>query len=219
MEELKPNLSGYDEAIVNQNEMRKAILKAYGAISLFLIADIIAYCCDKISLRGYYSDVILFWLWFFGSIVIIVLFWKKIMAKLLLGAMILALIGSILPMMMPFFAIVFSTTPFGLRMTKDLNKNYRAQIVGYSVMAYPVLQIIAKKGIIERQIIQCDDTQLQNNNLDLKIRSAKDIIFDQETDRTLSITLFYGGPNIKLTFDKATGNIIKQQNTTNDNQR
>lgn len=202
-----------------ENEMRKTILKAYVAISLLLVADIIAYCFYKLSLRGYYSDVTLFWLWFFGSIAIVILFWKKIMAKVLLVAMILTLIGSILPMMLPFFALVFSTTPFGLRMTKDLNKNYRAQIVGYSVMAYPVLQIIAKKGILEKQIIQCDDTQLPDNNLDLKIRSAKDIIFDQETDRTLSVTLFYGGPNIELTFDKSTGNIIRQPNTTNDNQR
>ena len=185
--------------------MRKTILKAYSAVSLLLVADIIVYCYYKVSLRGYYSDVILFWLWFFGSIAIIILFWKKTMAKLLLGAMILALIGSILPMMLPFFALVFSTTPFGLRMTKDLNENYRAQIVGYSVMAYPVLQIIEKKGIVERQIIQCDDAQLPDHHLDLKIRSAKDIIFNQETARTLSVTLFYGGPNIKLTFDKATG--------------
>ena len=198
--------------------MRKTILKAYAAISLLLTLDVAAYCFYKISLPGYYSDVILFWLWFLGSIAVIVLFWKKVMAKLLLGAMLLALTGSILPMMLPFFALVFSTTPFGLRMTKDLNENYRAQIVGYSVMAHPVLQIIEKKGIVERQIIQCDDTQLPDPNADLKIRSAKDIIFDQETDRTLSVTLFYGGPNIKLTFDKATGKILKQPNATDENQ-
>lgn len=197
--------------------MRKTILKAYGVISLLLVADLIAYCCYKISLRGYYSDVILFWLWFFGSIAIIILFWKKVMAKLLLGAMILALIGSILPMMLPFFALVFSTTPFGLRMTKDLNENYRAQIAGYSVMAYPVLQIIEKRGIIEKQVIQCDDSQLPDHH-DLKIGSAKDIIFDQETDHTLSVTLFYGGPNIRLTFDKSTGKILKQSNPADENQ-
>lgn len=201
-----------------ENEMRKTILKAYAAISLLLTLDVAAYCFYKISLRGYYSDVILFWLWFFGSIAVIILFWKKAMAKLLLGAMILALIGSILPMMLPFFALVFSTTPFGLRMTKDLNENYRAQIVGYSVMAHPVLQIIEKKGIVERQIIQCDDAQLPDHNADLKIRSAKGIIFDQENDRTLGVTLFYGGPNIKLTFDKATGKILKQPNPTDENQ-
>jgi cellulose synthase/poly-beta-1,6-N-acetylglucosamine synthase-like glycosyltransferase len=163
--------------MIAKNEIRKAILKAYSAISLVLVADMVAYYFYRISLNGYYSDVILFWLWLFGSIAIVILFWKKIIAKLLLGAMILALVGSILPMALPFFALVFSTTPFGLRLNKDLNKNYRAQIVGYSVMAYPVLQIIEKKGIVEQQIIQCDDSQLPDNNLELKIRSAKDIIF------------------------------------------
>lgn len=203
--------------MTDKKETRKTILKTYAAISLLLAADIAAYCFYKISLRGYYSDVVLFWLWFFGSIAIVILFWKKTMAKLLLAAMTLALIGSILPMMLPFFALVFSTTPFGLRMTKNLNENYRAQIVGYSVMAYPVLQVIEKKGIVERQIIQCDDAQLPDHHSDLKIRSAKDIIFGQETDRSLSLTLFYGGPNIKLTFDKATGKLIRQPDTADEN--
>lgn len=201
--------------MTDKNEIRRTILKIYAAISLLLAADIAAYFFFKISFSGYYSDVILFWLWFFGSLTIVTVFWKKAMAKVLLTVMTLALIGSILPMMLPFFALAFSTTPFGLRMSKDLNENYRVQIVSYSVMAHPVLQIIEKKGIVERQIIECDDAQLQDLNPGLQIRSAKDIIFADETDRTLSLTLFYGGPNLKLSFDKATGKLIKQQNDVN----
>lgn len=204
--------------MINKTGMRKTILKIYAAISLLLLVDMAAYYFYKISLRGYYSDIILFWFWFFGSITVIILFWKKILAKILLTAMILALIMSILPMMLPFFTLVFATTPFGLRMNKDLNKNYRAQIVGYSVMAYPILQVIEKKGILEKQVFQCDDFQLPDDHIDLKIRYAKDIIFDEETDKSLSLTLFYGGPNIKLTFDKATGKLMNKNNTARENQ-
>lgn len=173
-----------------------------------LAADIAAYYFYNISLRGYYGDVILFWIWFFSSIAIIILFWKKIMAKLLLGIMVLALGLSILPMAIPFYALVFSATPFGLWMNKDLNENYRAQIVGYSVMAPPVLQIIEKKGIFEKQVFQCKDTELLNDTPNVKIRYAKDIIFGNETGSTLTLTLFYGGPNKILMFDKVTRNII-----------
>ena len=193
--------------------MRKMILKVYSLISLLLIADIAAYYFYKISLRGYYSDVILFWIWFLGSITIIILFWKKIMAKLLLGAIVLALVMSILLMALPFFALVFSTTSHGLWVNKDLNKNYRAQIVGYSVMTYPVLQVIEKNGIIEKQIFQCGDRQLLNDHPDIKIRYAKDIIFQHETAHTLSLTLVFGSMNKLLTFDKVSGKIIENGNT------
>ena len=188
--------------------MRKTILKIYSVISLILVADISGYYFFSLSLRGYYSDVILCWMWFFSSIAIIILFWKKIIAKLFLVVMVLALVLSILPMAIPFYALVFSVTPFGLWMNKDLNENYRAQIVGYSVMAPPVLQIIAKKGIFEQQVFQCNDAELLNDQYDMKIRYAKDIIFGNETGSTLTLTLFYGGPHKILTFDKATGNIV-----------
>lgn len=190
--------------------MRKVLLKIYIVVSLLLAADITAYCLYKISLNGYYSDVMLFWLWFCGSITIIILFWKKIFAKLLLTLMTLALILSFLPMAVPFFALVFSTTPFGLRLDRDLNKNYRAQIVGYSVMAYPVLQVIEKRGILEKELFQCSDSGLLNNDLNVKIREAKDIVFISETTSTLTLALSYGTADKVLVFNKINGKIISK---------
>jgi len=165
------------------------------------------YAFKQMSLRGYYSDVILFWLWFATSFVVIVVFWKKIMAKLLLGGILLAIILSILPMMLPFYAFLFSTTSLGLVMDKNLNEKYRAQIVGYSVMTTPWLEVIEKQGIIERRIFKSTDFDLMNDNPNIKIRTAKDIIFNNETDSTMTLTLFYGGPNKTITFNKKTGSI------------
>ncbi|SUJ29122.1 Uncharacterised protein [Sphingobacterium spiritivorum] len=190
--------------------MKNSMLKIYGIISLLLLMDILAYCFFKISLKGYYSDVALVWLWFTGSLTIIILFWKRILAKILLGIITGGLILSILPMGMPFYALLFSTTPFGLWLDTDLNANYRAQIVGYSVMSHPVLQVIEKKGLLEKQIFQCNDRDLLNDNYEVKIRYAKDIIFESETDSTLTLTLFYGGSNKTLTFDKSNGKIIRK---------
>ncbi|MCL1671514.1 hypothetical protein [Elizabethkingia ursingii] len=189
--------------------MKKYLLKIYFTVSLLLVADIAAYYFYKISLRGYYADIILFWLWFLGSITVIIVFWKNILAKLFLGAIVLALILSMAPMGLFFYAFILSSTPFGLRMEKDLNKNYRAQIVSYSVMTPPWLQIIEKKGLIEQQIIQCTDSELQDKNLDVSIRNSKDLILEKETDNTITLTLFYGGPNTSLTFNKATGKLIR----------
>lgn len=189
--------------------MKKYLLKIYLTLSLLLVADIAAYCLYKISLRGYYADIILFWLWFFTSILVIIVYWKKLLAKLFLGAIILALILSMAPMGLLFYAFILSTSPFGLWMEKDLNKDYRAQIVSYSVMVPPMLQIIEKKGLLEKQIIQCTDSELRDRNIDVSIRNSKDLILQKDTDHTITLTLFYGGPNTTLTFDKATGKLIK----------
>lgn len=194
---------------------KKITLRLYLILSLIFVLNCVLYYFKQISLRGYYSDVIVFWLWLFMSFVIIIVFWKKIMAKLLLAGLILALIASIIPMMIPFYALVFSTTPLGLMQDKNLNDKYRAQIVGYSVMTSPWLEVMEKKGLFEKRMFKCHDSQLESDNMDIKIRTAKDIIFQGETDSTLTLTLFYGGPNKTLTFEKTTGNIVSQSPDVN----
>ncbi|WP_204251780.1 hypothetical protein [Flavobacterium tistrianum] len=130
------------------------------------------------------------------------------MAKLLLAAIIVMFAMSIMAMMLPFYVLLLSSTSLGLYQNKNLNENYRAQIVGYGVMVQPWLEVIEKKGLFEKRIIKCTDSELLNDNLDIKIRTAKNIIFKSETDSTLTLTLFYGGPNKTITFYKKTGNII-----------
>lgn len=194
---------------MNQNKKSRIILRLYIILSALLVLDCLLYYSRFISLRGYYSDVVLFWLWFVTSYVVIVLFWKKLMAKLLLSGLILALVLSIIPMGIPFYAFILSNTSFGLLIDKNLNKNYRAQIVGYSVMVYPWLEVLEKNGPIEKRVFRITDSELTNNDTNLAIRTAKDILFNHETDSTLTLTLFYGGPNKTITFNKNTGKVSK----------
>ncbi|MFG4004296.1 hypothetical protein ACHRV1_03915 [Flavobacterium aquidurense] len=193
---------------MSPNKKSTLVLRVYLILSLLLALDCLLYYFKFISLTGYYSDVVLYWLWFVTSFVVIVMFWKKLMAKLLLTGIILTIVLSILPMMIPFYAWILSTTSLGLLIDKNLNENYRAQIVGYSVMAPPWLEVIEKHGLLEKRILKSTDYQLMNDDTNAKIRFAKDIIFRNETDSTLTLTLFYGGPNKTITLDKTTGNII-----------
>ncbi|WP_216360282.1 hypothetical protein [Flavobacterium sp. ACN6] len=134
------------------------------------------------------------------------------MAKLLLAALVLTLIVSIIPMMIPFYALLLSTTSLGLYIDKNLNDKYRAQIVGYSAMTSPWLEVMEKNGPIEKRIFKCTDSQIRNDNLNIKIRNAKDILFKKETDSTLTLTIFCGGPNQTITFNKNSGNSIELKN-------
>ena len=193
----------------------KASLYIFILLSVLLVADCVAYYLYEISLAGYYGDIILFWLWFLMSLVVIVLFWKKILAKVFLVLMILALILSIAPMGLPFYTFILSMTSAGLSIDKDLNEKYRGQIVGYGVMVYPWLEVIEKHGLLEKKILKCTDMQLEAFDKDridakfeiqlspnIKISEAKDLFLKSETDSTIAITIFYGGPNKTITFDK-----------------
>lgn len=189
--------------------MKKNLLITYGILSMVGVLDLAFYYFYQISFAGYYSDVIIFWMWLLCTFTVIIIFWKKIAAKILLVMMILALVLSILPMMLPFFSVFFSMTPFGLRMKKNLNENYRVQIVGYSVMIGPWLEIIEKKGIFEKRVSKISDIEFSNFDHQQRIGHAKDLYFKEETDSTVVITLFYGEPNFTLTINKNNGDLVK----------
>jgi len=189
---------------------KKIILRLYLILCFLFVLNGFLYYFKQISLRGYYSDVVLFWLWLFTSFAVIIVFWKKITAKLLLAGLLLTLVFSIIPMMIPFYALLFSITSLGLMKDKNLNEKYRAQIVGYSAMTSPWLEVIEKKGLIEKRIFKCTDSQLIDYNPDIRIKAAKDILFNKETDSTITLTLFYDGSNKIFTFNKKTGNIKAQ---------
>lgn len=197
--------------------MKKAVLYIFLFSSIVLLADCLMYFYYQISFAGYYSDIVLFWLWLFTSIIVIVLYWRKIMVKLFFIIMVLALIGSIVPMMIPFYAILLSMTPSGLKFDKQLNTKYRAQIVGYSIMTLPRFELIEKKGILEKKLLHCTEMDFQGFKddriavkyesqlrSDLRISEAKDIAFKSETDSTVTLALLYGQPTIIITFDKTT---------------
>ncbi|WP_343704845.1 hypothetical protein [Flavobacterium sp.] len=194
------------------SQSKKIILRVYFSICALFVLDCVLYYFQEISLRGYYSDVVLSWLWLLSSFVIIIVFWKKLLAKLFLATILVTFALSIIAMMLPFYTLLLSSTSLGLFQNKNLNENYRAQIVGYGVMVQPWLEVIEKKGLFEKRIIKCTDSELMNDNLDIKIRTAKDILFKNETDSTLTLTLFYGGPNKTITFNKKTGNITAIKN-------
>ncbi|WP_244511824.1 hypothetical protein [Flavobacterium anhuiense] len=130
------------------SKSKKMILRVYFIICAIFVLDCLLYYFKEISLRGYYSDVVLSWVWLISSFVIIIVFWKKLISKLFLATILVTFALSIIAMMLPFYALLLSSTSLGLYQNKDLNKNYRAQIVGYGVMVQPWLEVIEKKGII-----------------------------------------------------------------------
>ncbi|TDG36452.1 hypothetical protein EZJ43_08005 [Pedobacter changchengzhani] len=173
---------------------KKQALMAYIIISLLLIANVIGDSIYKLSIAGYWSDRILFWMWFFSTIYIIKIFWKKVLTKIYFGLLITGIILSILPMMIPFFAIVLSTTGGGLHFKKQITPEYRLQIVGYGVMGRPLMELVENRGLIEKRVANTNQHVAINDSTRIAIWSIQDAKFISETDS--SMTIQFSGDNV-----------------------
>ncbi|MFB9077969.1 hypothetical protein ACFFLS_04785 [Flavobacterium procerum] len=194
---------------MNPNKKPTTFIKIYVLISLLFATNCLLYYFASISLRGYYSDVVLFWFWLTTSFIVIIVYWKNILAKLLLASLLLTLAMSIIAMMIPFYALLNATTPLGLRTTREISPKYRAQIVEYSPMAPPSLEVIKTYGIVERRLFKNTSRQLLNDNMNVKINTATGIVFNSETNSTITLTLRYPGNQKAFTFNKSTGDIVQ----------
>lgn len=191
-------------------------------LSVLLVADCVLFYKFQMSLAGYHSDIILFWSWLLTSLFVIVVYWKKLIAKVFLGLMVLSLAGCVLMMGLPLYSLMLSMTSAGLHLKKNLNEKYRAQIVGYGVMIHPWIEVIEKQGLLEQVIYKTTEMDIERLKMEpinvkfeaqlqpeLRISQAKNIILSKETDSTIAITLFYGGPNKTLTFDKTNKRLLE----------
>lgn len=185
----------------------KILLIFFCVASFLLILDFGLYYNYFISFRGYYSDVILFWLWLILSFSVIIVFWKRILAKVYLGILGVGLVLTIIPMMIPFFALYLSMTSKGLIMEKNMDNQHRAQIVGYSVMGYPSFEILKKIGIFEKRIVSI-------NNYDFfeiegeHIKNTSSIDYVEETGCCFVFRFVYLDKISIVVIDKVSGKIL-----------
>lgn len=165
----------------------KLVLIVYIIISILLIGNIAGDLFYQISVAGYWTDRILFWLWFFGTFHIIIIFWKKLLTKIYFGLLAVGVILSILPMMLPFWAIVLSSTGRGIHLKKQITREYRLQVVGYSIMGRPLIEIIKNKGILEKRVANTNRNVFINDSIEINIWDIKDARFLNETDSSIAI--------------------------------
>ncbi|MFD2903884.1 hypothetical protein [Sphingobacterium anhuiense] len=175
---------------------RKKFYIAYMLISLIMLVDITVILTWQISLAGYWSDRLVFWIWLLTTLPFLIIFWKSIYTKIYCIVLVLGLLFSIAAMMLPFFGILFSSTGMERRSyyTPDSGK-YRVQLI-QSVMARPRLQIIKNKGIVEKVILFTDADFLKNDHLKVGYESV--IGLDVLKDTPDSLVLEFHMPGKKI---------------------
>lgn len=127
------------------------IVIAYLVVTLIFLSEVVLNF-NKYSYTGYYTDKIISWLWLAMTIFIIIKLWKKKAIKAYFGLLVAGIILSILPMMIPFFALLsyFSTIDSYQRI--QLEDNYRIERHRPGALSKPQIAIYKQKGLFEKKI-------------------------------------------------------------------
>ena len=104
---------------------------------------------EDYSFWGYYSDKVLNWVWLVFTLIVFVWFWKKRATQIYFVSLLTLLILSILPMGIPFFAIIDSFLPLSDHQQITLNREYRIDkaqglLGGCRVCVYKRIGILEK---------------------------------------------------------------------------
>lgn len=170
---------------------KKTIFRIYLFISALIILNSCLYAFAKMSFTGYWSDRILFWMWILLTPFVIILSWKKLVAKIYLGFLVICLVLSILPMGIIFFGIILSGTGSGRMNHFDLGNNIRVQTVGYGIMSRPQIQIVKDAFLFDKIKLEDQDEIKKNDSTWLEIRDAKNAQLIKETATSITVKYFF----------------------------
>jgi|GEM_PF-2454812 len=170
--------------------MRK-LVNAYVLVSLLLVLNLSLYLGWRISLPGYWSDRVLFWVWLLLTAVVLKRGWQRKATKLYSGLLVALLVLSMVPMMLPFSIIVI--TGFGLDRDywKDMDGRIRIQQTGKSIMAVPTLEVIEKKGVYEQQIGSLNARELWDEDDTYPLRDLLTLHVRQQLKDSAQVELVF----------------------------
>lgn len=132
------------ERLKNRN---KPIIIAYIALSILFIFSLFKFFVG-LQLRGFYTPKIVAWVWLISTIALIIYYWKNKFAKIYLGSLVGIIVLSILPMMIPFFAILFHFSNMGVKQHFNLGNDYRLEQKQTDPLSFQHLYIYRPKYFI-----------------------------------------------------------------------
>lgn len=143
----------------------KILLSIYIVLTaIFIIGVILSF--NGYSFAGYYTDKVINLLWLLSTVFTIIWFWRKKAAKTY-GMLLMALIFlSIIPMMIPFFGIVyyFSTTEDFQQI--QLDDSYRIERTRPGALSKIKIHVYKNEGLIEKLLYDTPYQQVLENTLE-----------------------------------------------------
>lgn len=167
------------------------MLIIYLMLAALMVLDICLFAICKMSFAGYWSDRVVFWLWFIATPFVVFCFWKNLAAKIYFWTLVAATIVSMIPMGIFFFGILLSTTGSGRLNHFSLKNNIRVQTVGYGVMGRPRLQVIEDNLLFDKILLEKGDEVVINDSTTLNIRDAISANLIRKTDTSILVKYLF----------------------------
>ena len=165
--------------------------KGYFWVTVLLVLDLSLYFGWRISIVGYWSDRLLFWAWLLLTALVIAKGWRQRGIRICAGLLGLLLILSMVPMMVPFFAIILVGSGLELDYAKNIDRRIRIQQVGKSVMARPTLEVIEKKVIYEQQIGSMSIYDMEDGDSAYSMQDLETLRIIRRTTDSIQVELIF----------------------------
>ncbi|WP_207435982.1 hypothetical protein [Sabulibacter ruber] len=154
----------------------KRNLIIYFLLSSFLLVNLGLYLSYGISISGYWSDRIVYWIWLLSTLLLIERYWNKKGIKIYASSLGALIILSMIPFMIPFTVIIF--TGFGLdrSYSKTLDGGISIQVSTKSFLGGPTVEVIEQMGGFEKLVGTVNGWHIVNEGVhldeaqDLKLR-------------------------------------------------
>lgn len=147
----------------------------------------------KLQFRGYWTPKVIVWVWLASTLIFIIYFWKHKFAKVYTAVFGGLVVLSILPMAIPFFAILNAITTTDDYQRFTLSDDYRIKLTRQQALSMPRVYVYqVKNGIFEenpmrpvyRDIIEgvMGENALDNgiSDRDIPLSNAKLVKFDTQ---------------------------------------
>lgn len=146
------------------------IMIAYLVVSLIFLSEIVL-SFYKYSYSGYYTDKMINWLWLAMTVFVIIWFWKKKVIKVYFSFLMLGIILSILPMMLPFFMLVSYFSTIDNYQQIQLDDTYRIESARLGALSKPQIIVYKKEGILEKKIYTTPYSKVAEDMYELSLDS------------------------------------------------
>jgi len=131
--------------------IRKVIIIIYVAFTFAFVFGMLMSYYDY-SYSGYWPDKIVNLIWLLLTVMLVIIFWQTKLARGYLCTLLVLIVLSILPMGIPFLAILYQFTTIGDYQQISLNENYRIERTSQQALSRPRVYIYERYWIFEKNI-------------------------------------------------------------------
>jgi hypothetical protein len=168
----------------------------YISITFALFFNVFLDTVFGISLKGYWSDRILFWIWLSVTANLLLQKWHLKPIRIYARVLFVLLLLSLIPFFVPFLGIIITGLGFDRSKNIELKNNIRIQLVNKSIIGRPNLEVIREMYIWEKKIGDMSGFEFD------KIEEIKSIKFLHESEDHFYIRFYTNANSLNFILDK-----------------